>query len=130
MGTRLMDSAPPAMITSPCAKAMAWVAMAMVCRPEEQKGLTVAPDTESGRPVFWSMTRPSTMPCSALGESTAHYHVVDVFRLQVFDALNSLLDGGRSHIIGTEIAQSASGSFADGCAHAADDVGFIRWHFS
>ena len=52
-------SAPPIMIW--------WAAMAMACRPEEQKRLTVVPATETGRPARTRATRATLLPCGPFG---------------------------------------------------------------
>src|SRR5580765_4540888 len=63
--TQEMDSTPPAtkMPGSPASTRCA--AMAMVCRPEEQKRLTVTPETVTGRPArvaIWRAMLPPVAP--------------------------------------------------------------------
>ena len=53
----LIDSTPPAINASPKPAMMRSLASAIVCRPEEQKRLTVWPGTSSGNPARWMMTR-------------------------------------------------------------------------
>ena len=69
IGTRVMDSAPPASTTSAMPVMMAWAAMAMVCSPEEQKRFTVWPGTLSGSPASRAARRPKLRPCSASGKA-------------------------------------------------------------
>src|SRR5579859_790552 len=67
MGIRLMDSTPPARITSPCPAMMRSAAMAMDCSPEEQKRLMVIADASTGRPARIDAMRATFIPCSASG---------------------------------------------------------------
>src|SRR5690349_7605546 len=46
---------------------MRWLAMAMVCRPEEQKRLTVAPDTVIGRSAISAIWRAMLAPVAPSG---------------------------------------------------------------
>ncbi len=67
MGTRLMLSAPPAIITSASPTRMRSAAICSAVRPEAQKRLTVTPPTEWGRPASTIATRAIFMPCSPSG---------------------------------------------------------------
>jgi hypothetical protein len=67
MGTMLMDSAPPAIITSASPTRMRSAAIWMAVTPEAQKRLTVTP------PTGWLKARPVAiramfMPCSPSGK--------------------------------------------------------------
>ena len=50
-----------------CPAMMAFAALAMDCRPEEQKRLTVCPAVVSGKPELSASRRPMFRPCSASG---------------------------------------------------------------
>ncbi len=67
MGTMLMDSAPPAIITSASPTRMRSAAIWMAVTPEAQKRLTVTPPTglAKARPVAM---RAMFMPCSPSGK--------------------------------------------------------------
>src|SRR2546426_6979546 len=67
MGTMLMDSAPPARITSAWPTMMRSEAIAMAWRPEEQKRLMVIAEDSMGRPARRAAMRATFMPCSASG---------------------------------------------------------------
>ena len=68
IGTRLMLSAPPAIITSASPTRMRSAAMASAVRPLAQKRLTVTPPTECGSPASTMATRAMFMPCSPSGK--------------------------------------------------------------
>src|SRR6266853_1732308 len=65
--SRLMLSRPPATITSASPAMMRCAANAMVCRPEEQKRLTVTPDTVTGRPARIADRRAMFCPVARSG---------------------------------------------------------------
>src|ERR1700691_6164015 len=67
MGTMLMDSAPPAMATSPCPAMIRSAAIAMDCKPDEQNRLTVIAETLTGNPARSEAIRARFIPCSASG---------------------------------------------------------------
>ena len=69
IGTRLMDSEPPAMMTSAKPAMMRSAAIAMDWRPEEQKRLIVIPGTDWGRPARRLTIRAMLWPCSASGNA-------------------------------------------------------------
>src|SRR6478609_6915331 len=67
IGTRLIDSVPPATIA--CAKPHITrsAAYAIACRPDEQNRLTVTADALTGIPARRLAIRATFMPCSASG---------------------------------------------------------------
>jgi hypothetical protein len=65
--TQEMLSTPPATNTSASPAMMRCAAMAMVCRPEEQKRLTVAPEVVTGRPASSAIWRAMFMPVAPSG---------------------------------------------------------------
>ena len=65
--THEMLSTPPAMYTSPSPAITRWAASAMVCRPEEQKRLTVMPDTVTGKPAISAICRAMLAPVAPSG---------------------------------------------------------------
>ncbi len=67
IGTMLIDSAPPAIITSASPTRMRSAAICTAVRPEAQNRFTVTPPTECGRPASTIATRAMLMPCSASG---------------------------------------------------------------
>src|SRR3989338_8276613 len=64
IGTRLMDSDPPAMITSAKPAMMRSDAIAIAWSPEEQKRLIVIPGTDCGGPARRLTMRAMLCPCS------------------------------------------------------------------
>ena len=65
--TQEMLSTPPATYTSPSLAMMRCAAMAMVCRPDEQKRLTVTPDAVMGRPARSAIWRAMLAPVAPSG---------------------------------------------------------------
>ena len=65
--TRLTDSSPPATMMGTRSTRMRWAAMAMACRPEEQKRLTVAPDVVTGSPARRAAWRAMFCPVAPSG---------------------------------------------------------------
>src|SRR5437868_3138604 len=62
-----IDSTPPATNTSPSPARIRWLARAMVCRPEEQKRLTVIPGTVTGQPARIAIWRAMFQPVAPSG---------------------------------------------------------------
>src|ERR1700727_1570263 len=67
IGTRLIDSVPPASMTSAEPERTRSAAMAMDCNPYEQKRLMVMPETSTGNPARRLAMRATFIPCSASG---------------------------------------------------------------
>src|SRR4051794_36860971 len=67
MGIIVMDSTPPARITSALPDMMRSAAIAIDCRPEEQKRLMVIAEHSTGRPARNDAIRATFIPCSASG---------------------------------------------------------------
>ena len=67
IGTRLIDSAPPAISTSASPTRMRSAAIWMAVRPDAQKRLTVTPPTGFGKPQSATAMRAMFMPCSPSG---------------------------------------------------------------
>jgi len=69
IGIMLMLSTPPAMMQSANPAMIRSAAVAIVCRPEEQKRLTVCAGTSTGTPAFIAATRAMFIPCSPSGKA-------------------------------------------------------------
>ncbi len=67
IGTMLIDSAPPASITSASPTRMRSAAIATALSPDEQKRLIVTPPVVLGRPASSTAMRAMFRPCSASG---------------------------------------------------------------
>ncbi len=67
IGTRLMLSTPPAIMTSASPTRMRSAAICSAVNPDAQKRLTVTPATVFGSPASTAATRATFMPCSASG---------------------------------------------------------------
>src|SRR5438552_3982346 len=67
MGTRLMDSVPPATIVPAPPLITRSAANAIACRPDEQKRLIVTADADTGMPARRLAIRATFRPCSASG---------------------------------------------------------------
>src|SRR5438034_772004 len=67
MGTWLMLSVPPAMMTSAMPLRIRCAPIAMASRPEAQNRLMVTPGTASGSPARWQVMRAMFIPCDASG---------------------------------------------------------------
>ena len=68
IGTMLMLSAPPAIITSASPTRMRSAVICTAVSPDAQKRLTVTPPTECGRPASTMAARAMFRPCSASGK--------------------------------------------------------------
>ncbi len=66
-GTRVMDSTPPQMKTSPAPMAIWPAAMWIADMDEPQNRFTVMPPTSMGRPASSKARRAMLFPCSASG---------------------------------------------------------------
>ena len=62
-----MLSTPPATMAGTPSATMRSAAMAMACRPEAQKRLTVTPATDSGKPARTTVWRPMFLPVMPSG---------------------------------------------------------------
>ena len=67
--TQEIDSTPPATYTSPSPHWMRWAAMEIALRPDEQKRLTVRPDTLTGQPARLAMIRAMLLPVAPSGNA-------------------------------------------------------------
>ena len=67
--TRLIDSTPPATITGTLSTITRCAAMAIVCMPDEQKRLTVAPLVVTGRPARIAAWRAMFSPVAPSGRA-------------------------------------------------------------
>jgi hypothetical protein len=76
-----MLSTPPATKMSPSPAMMRCAAMAMVCRPLEQKRLTVMPGTVTGQPGAQRDLARDVGAGGAFGVGAAHQHVLDLGRV-------------------------------------------------
>ena len=69
IGTRLIDSTPPAMTRSSQPEATFWAAMLTASRPEAQKRLSCTPATVLGRPALIAAVLAMSAPWSPTGET-------------------------------------------------------------
>src|ERR1700733_8443419 len=69
MGTMLIDSQPPAIITSDSPTRIRSAAIASAVTPEAQNRFTVTPPTEFGRPASSAPIRAAFKPCSPSGNA-------------------------------------------------------------
>src|SRR5439155_7158868 len=67
IGTRLIDSVPPARIVDAKPHITCSAAYAIACNPDEQKRLTVTADAATGMPARRLAIRATFSPCSASG---------------------------------------------------------------
>ena len=70
MGTRDIDSTPPARIRSSQPERMRAPAWLTASRPEPQKRFSCTPATSSGQPAAMTAVRARSMPWSPTGETT------------------------------------------------------------
>jgi hypothetical protein len=105
MGTMLMDSAPPAIITSASPTRMRSAAIWMADTPEAQKRFTVTP------PMGWSNASPRRCaPCSCparLREGAADDGVLDRLGVQRGHLGHGGLERGHQQIVGTGVLEIA-----------------------
>ena len=117
----LMLSVPPATMMSPMPAMICWAARAIVCRPDEQKRLTVWPGTACGRPARMRRDARHVQPLLAFGHRAADDHVLDLLWVEAFSSLDGSLDRRRRHIVGPHGGQTAAMGLADRRARAAYD---------
>ena len=67
--TQEIDSTPPATMTSASPAMIRCAASAIVCRPDEQKRLTVAPGTVTGQPARSAIWRAMFQPVAPSGSA-------------------------------------------------------------
>ena len=106
IGTRDIDSVPPATYASPMPMAIEPAAVWMACMAEPQKRFTVAPPTLRGRPASTPTMRPTFMPCSPSGKAQPMVDVLDRARVDAA-ALHQ-----RAHDLAAELVGAGAGQLA------------------
>ena len=126
MGIMVMDSTPPATTISAPPAMMRSAAMAIACRPEEQKRLMVMAEISTGRPARSEAMRATFMPCSASGMAQPRMTSSISLGSSLRHALERALDGHGGQIVGTGGAQGSFVGFADRGANGTDDYDFTH----
>ena len=95
MPTRLIDSAPPPMVSS-CWPLMIWAAAKFTAsRPEAQKRLIWTPGTDSPSPAFSAAKRAMSEPASPTGSTTPRMTSSTTSSLEIVALLQRLQRRGR-----------------------------------
>ncbi len=126
MGIMVIDSTPPATMVSAPPAMMRSAAMAIACRPEEQKRLMVMAEISTGKPARSDAMRATFMPCSASGMAQPRMTSSISLGSSLWHALERALDGHRGQIIGTRRPQGSFVSLAHRGAHGTDDYNFTH----
>ena len=113
IGIIVIDSVPPATITSAPPAAIRSAAMAMACKPDEQKRLMVIAENSTGSPARSEAMRATFIPCSASGMAQPRITSSISRDVQLRHARQRASDGYRAKIIGTRGAQRSFVGFAD-----------------
>ena len=116
------DSSPPAIITGTLSTSTRWAAIEMVCRPDEQKRLTVTPETLTGAPARIAETRATLEPVVPSG--AAQPRITSSTSAEVdLGALGGMLDDMRAHVGAVGVVEDAAERLADRRAGGGDDDG-------
>ena len=116
-----MISAPPLMMRS--------AAMAIACRPEEQKRLMVIAETSTGNPARSDGDAGYVHPLLGFGRGAAEDHIFDFFGIDLRHALQRALDGDGGQFIGTGSAERAFEGASHGRANGGGDDDFTHGGF-
>ena len=112
MGTMLIDSVPPARMTSAWPTMIRSAAMAMACKPEEQNRLIVMAGTSGRQSGALAGDARDVHPRFALGHGAAEDHVVDVLGIKPRHPANRFQHGDGGKIIRPRRAQRALERFS------------------
>src|ERR1019366_6361520 len=118
MGIMVMDSTPPATTISAPPAMMRSAAMAIACRPDEQKRLMVMAETSTGRPAR------DVHALLDFRHGAAEDDIFDLFGIDLRHALERALDGHRGQIIGARRPQRSFVSLTHRRTHGTDDYDF------
>ena len=99
--------------------------MATVCRPEEQKRLTVAPAVVTGQPAQSAALRPTLVPVAPFGVGAADEHVLDLGRFDA-GALDGVLDRMAGHGRPVGVVEFAPEGLGEPGPGGRDDDGFAH----
>ena len=120
--TQEMLSTPPATYTSPSPAMTRCAAIAMVCRPEEQKRLTVTPRHGDRQVGHQRDLARDVGAGGAFGVGAAHEHVFDRRRVDA-GALHGVLDGMAAQRGAVRHVEGALPALGQGRAGGGDDDG-------
>ena len=116
-----MLSAPPAMMQSANPAMIRSAAEAMVCRPDEQKRLTVWAGTWYGTPAFIAATRAMFIPCSPSGKAQPMM-MSSTSSGSIAGPVQQPPDGGGGQIVRPDILQFSLFRLAAGSAVGGQDI--------
>ena len=119
IGTMLIDSVPPAIITSASPTRMRSAAIATACRPEEQKRLMVTPATVLGRPGEQHRDARHVHALLGLGHRAADDRVLDAAGSSAGRLRHAPADGRHQQVVGPGVAEGAAGALPIGVRVAA-----------
>ena len=126
IGTRLIDSVPPAIITSASPTRMRSAAICTAVSPEAQKRFTVTPPTECGRPASSAPMRATFMPCSASGIAQPTIASSIAFGSSVRHLFQRAVDRRDEQVVGARVLEVPTPGSADRRAGRGNDVGVLN----
>ena len=121
IGTRLIDSVPPAMTMSAKPHMMCSAAEAIACRPDAQKRFIVTADGIDRHAGAQARDARDVQPLLGLRHRAAQDHIVDVGGLDAGRAAQRLADHGRGHLVGPDGPERAVRRLADRGACGRND---------
>ena len=121
IGTRLIDSVPPATMAVAKPAMIRSAAKAIDCRPDEQKRLMVTADALTGMPARRLAIRATFSPCSASGIAQPRITSSISAAIEARRAAQRRVDDERGHVVRPRVAQAAVRRLADGGPRRRDD---------
>ena len=126
IGTRLIDSVPPATIADAEPHMMRSAANAIACRPDEQKRLTVTADAVTGHAGAQARDARDVQALLGLRHRAPEDHVVDLGGIDARRAAQRFGDDGGGELVGPRAAQRAVRRLADRRADGGNDDGVVH----
>ena len=103
-----MLSTPPPMAASAPSCTIWCAAMAMACRPDEQKRLTVVAAVETGSPASSADTRATFWPCDAVRLAATEDHVFDFVGVELRGLAKNVPDAMGGQVVGPRHVEGAA----------------------
>ena len=130
IGTLVMDSTPPATRISCCPKLTEPAAMAMACRPLEQKRLMVMAEVSSGKPPSRPAARATLRPCSPSGMAQPSTRSSTISGFDLRHPGQEPADDLAGELVGALERQATLVGAADGGANGFSDDDICHGRFS
>ena len=98
--------------------------MAMACKPEEQKRLTVVPATVTGRPARIAAMRATFLPCGPCGWAQPRTTSSISAGIELRSLAQNVLDAMSGQIVGPGHVEGSAKRFGQASPGTGDDDGF------